>query len=115
MMPDGKPDHKSPALQRYKNDLKMRVDQALGIQAAAQPVQEKPKPTEVIKPIEEVKSDLPITENNQDEPPKQTQEVKKPRAFVAESDLFDFSDIKIMTGSENVSVPKDSSAEKTTE
>ena len=29
-------------------------------------------------------------------------EVKKPRAFVAESDLFDFSDMKIVTGGDKI-------------
>ena len=33
-------------------------------------------------------------------------EVKKPRAFVAGEDLFDFSDIKIITGTEGDKVPK---------
>lgn len=37
--------------------------------------------------------------------PEKKQEVKKPRAFVAESDLFDFSDIKIVTGTEGEKVP----------
>ena len=32
-------------------------------------------------------------------------EVKKPRAFVAESDLFDFSDIKIVRGSDGDKIP----------
>ena len=31
--------------------------------------------------------------------------VKKPRAFVAEADLFDFSDVKIITGTEGEIVP----------
>ena len=31
--------------------------------------------------------------------------MKKPRAFVAGEDLFDFSDIKIVTGSTNEKVP----------
>jgi hypothetical protein len=28
--------------------------------------------------------------------------IKKPRAFVAEPDLFDFSDVKIVTGGEQI-------------
>jgi len=35
MMEAGKPDHKNPALQRYKNELKMKVDEALGVSTAA--------------------------------------------------------------------------------
>ena len=31
--------------------------------------------------------------------------MKKPRAFVAEGDLFDFSDAKIITGTEGGKVP----------
>ena len=31
--------------------------------------------------------------------------MKKPRAFVAGSDLFDFSDIKIVTGTEGAKIP----------
>lgn len=36
MMHDGKPDHTNPALQRYKNDLKARVSEAMGVPAAVQ-------------------------------------------------------------------------------
>ena len=31
MLGNGPPDHKHPALQRYKNELKMKVDSALGV------------------------------------------------------------------------------------
>lgn len=59
-MDSGKPDHKNPALQRYKNELKMKVDAEMGIQQKApiqkkeeQKVEEKPEP---VKPkVEEKK------------------------------------------------------------
>jgi hypothetical protein len=35
MIDGGKPDHKNPALQRYKNELKVRVDKELGSVSAA--------------------------------------------------------------------------------
>jgi ADP-ribosylation factor GTPase-activating protein 2/3 len=38
MMESGKPDHKNPSLQRYKNELKLKVDEALGVLAQAAPV-----------------------------------------------------------------------------
>jgi len=44
MLSAQQPDHKNPALQRYKNDLKLKANQALGIAApVAAPVQEAPK------------------------------------------------------------------------
>lgn len=109
-MDSGKPDHKNPALQRYKNELKMKVDAEMGIQQKApiqkkeeQKVEEKPEP---VKPkVEEKKqeiNDIDAIFNNE---PEKKSEVKKPRTFVAENDLFDFSDVKIITGSENEKIP----------
>ena len=104
MLGNGPPDHKHPALQRYKNELKMKVDAALGVVA--------PVPIEVKQP-EKPKEEAPIIEKPKEEVKDSLQEmmaeaakpipvIKKPRAFVAEPDLFDFSDVKIVTGGEQI-------------
>jgi len=107
MMDADKPDHKNPALQRYKNELKAKVDKAMGVLPPVKPIETPVAPLKEAKP-EEMKT---VASKNDDlaamlsEPvpvAKKETSVKKPRAFIAESDLFDFSDIKIVTGGNNV-------------
>ena len=43
MMVDGKPNHKAPALTKYKQDLSRKAEQALGISEQRQQVQKEEK------------------------------------------------------------------------
>lgn len=59
-----------------------------------------------IEKKEEVKKAVdPVDILKDVEPQKQQSETKKVRTFVAENDLFDFSDVKIVTGDLNKNVP----------
>lgn len=101
MLGNGPPDHKHPALQRYKNELKMKVDSALGVVNPVPIEVKEPEKFKVEDKLEEVKVEVKDSlQEMMAEAAKPITVVKKPRAFVAEADLFDFSDIKIVTGGE---------------
>jgi hypothetical protein len=86
------PDHKNPALTRYKNDLKLKAEAACGgtvSEEQPKPAQEAPKSNIIImggasQPKEEVEEPKPEI----------VAAAKKPRAFVEESDIFDFSGLQ---------------------
>ena len=73
---------------------------------AAKPVVAKPEETK-----QETKKD-DFAEMLSEPVAKKEPSVKKPRAFVAESDLFDFSDIKIVTGGNDVPKAMEEPTEK---
>lgn len=89
------PDHKNPALTRYKNELKLKAEQACGGVVS--------QPANVVEPGQTSvpKSNIiilggggakqPIQEEAKVETKPEPVAAKKPRAFVAEADIFDFS------------------------
>ena len=107
MLPQGSPpDHKNPALARYKNDLKLRAAKAIGAdQPVAAPTQPAPTAATSLGALGTMSAPASIqlvTKKSEQNIPeakpvvveKPVQEVKKPRAFVEETDIFDFSGLK---------------------
>jgi len=65
MLPQGQPpDHKNPALTRYKNELKLKALNALGVEEAQKPAEVAAQPAETIKP----KSNIIIMGGQKSEP-----------------------------------------------
>lgn len=82
----------------------MKVDEVMGVKSAPIEVEEQKK-EEVPKPTVIAKSNSDEINAILNQEPEKKPEVKKPRAFVADSDLFDFSDVKIITGSDGDKIP----------
>ena len=119
------PDHKNPALTRYKNELKSKAEKSLGMEASNPvPVQittvepSKDKSEFDFVPQKHIpKSNIIIMgQSKPDEEKKDANQgvepvaaAKKPRAIVAnETDIFDFSDLKKQTETKNLVIEKKS-------